>query len=160
MKETPLAFAAHDHTACSDAALATARATCAARGLRLTPMRERVLRILLEEHKAMGAYDILGRLQASGATAQPPVAYRALNFLTENGFAHRIERLNAFVACASPQDAHDAAFMICRKCETVAETPREPRSGALGKAAREAGFTIERTVVEAEGICPSCAKGD
>jgi hypothetical protein len=63
-----------------------------ARGVRLTPVRRRVLEILLEEHKAMGAYDVLTRLAAEGFGNQPPVAYRALEFLEDQGFAHRIRR--------------------------------------------------------------------
>ena len=50
-----------------------------------------------------------------GFNSQPPVAYRALDFLVENGFVHKIERLNAFVACALPGTVHSPAFMICRR---------------------------------------------
>ena len=85
-----LAFAKHDHDACQSDAMGRAEALIAARGLRLTPVRRRVLEILLESHKAMGAYDMLGRLAAEGFGHQPPVAYRALDFLEEQGLAHRI----------------------------------------------------------------------
>ena len=47
--------------------------------------------------------------------------------------------------------------MICRVCDAVAEAQSLPAKGALGAAARAAGFQIERTVVEAEGVCPACA---
>ncbi|NNU81162.1 transcriptional repressor [Halovulum dunhuangense] len=153
---SPVAFRKHDHARCTRTALSAVEAACRARGLRLTPARARVMEILLEQHRAMGAYEILDRLRAEGMAAQPPVAYRALDFLVGNGFAHRIERLNAFIACVHPEADHDAAFMICRNCETVAEAPREAASGMLGDAARAAGFAIERTVVEAEGLCPAC----
>ena len=86
----------------------------------------------------------------------PPVAYRALDFLVENGFAHKIEKLNAFIACANSDATHSPAFMICRDCDSVAETQSMPARGALGDAAKAAGFVIEKTVVEAEGLCPSC----
>ena len=102
----------------------------------------------------MGAYDILELLNADGARAQPPVAYRALDFLTRNGFAHRIERLNAFVACAAPDETHTPAFLICRSCDTVAET--RPETAPMDGAAARAGFAIESRVIEAEGICPRC----
>lgn len=106
----------------------------------------------------MGAYAILDHLRASGFGSQPPVAYRALDFLVEHGFAHKIERLNAFVACAHPGSNHSPAFMICRLCDSVVETQSSPAKGALGDAARAAGFEIERTVVEAEGVCPDCTE--
>jgi Fur family zinc uptake transcriptional regulator len=155
---TPLpetAFAAHDHGACVAAALAAAEAVCAAKGAQLTPVRRRVLEILLESHGAMGAYDVLGRLDAEGMGKQPPVAYRALSFLVDQGLAHRIEKLNAFVACSHPGGVHAPAFMICRSCGTVAEA-EAGTGGAFGRRAAEAGFRIERTVMEAEGLCPAC----
>lgn len=155
--ETPKGFSAHDHEMCVDQALTATKLYCAEKGLRLTPVREKVLEILLQEHRALGAYAILDKLKDAGFGSQPPVAYRALDFLAEHGFAHKIERLNAFVACAHPGATHSPAFMICRLCDVVAETQSQPAKGALGDAARATGFQIERTVVEAEGICPSCA---
>ncbi|WP_235962731.1 Fur family transcriptional regulator [Ruegeria haliotis] len=149
-------FQKHDHEHCVETALATAEARCTKDGLRLTPVRRKVLDLLLQEHRALGAYAILDRLREEGFGSQPPVAYRALDFLVDNGFVHKIERLNAFVACAHPGAAHSPAFMICRLCDTVAEAHSAPAKSALGAAARAAGFEIERTVVEAEGICPAC----
>ncbi len=153
-------FEAHDHRGCIADGVAVAERVCAERKLHFTPVRRRVLEILLEGHRAMGAYDILDRLREEGLGSQPPIAYRALDFLTTNGFAHRIERLNAFIACAHPRQRHAPAFMICRGCDMVAEAQAEPAKGALGRAAREAGFRIDRTMVEAEGLCAACRAED
>lgn len=153
---SPLGFARHDHSICVSEALAAAETRCAADNLRFTPVRRRVLEILLQEHRALGAYAILDKLREDGFGSQPPVAYRALDFLVANGLAHKIERLNAFIACVHPSHAHTPAFMICRLCDAVAEARSSPARGALGDAARATGFRIERTVVEAEGVCPSC----
>ncbi|MGR3615289.1 MAG: Fur family transcriptional regulator [Paracoccaceae bacterium] len=155
-EDGPLGFTHHDHNACVSEALGAAEARCATEGLRFTPVRRKVLEILLQEHRALGAYTILDRLREGGFGSQPPVAYRALDFLVANGLAHKIERLNAFIACAHPSHSHTPAFMICRLCDAVAETQSSPARGALGDAARAAGFRIERTVVEAEGVCPAC----
>ncbi|WP_439103513.1 Fur family transcriptional regulator [Celeribacter marinus] len=152
----PLGFAQHDHGVCVSDTLAAAETRCAQGGLRFTPVRRKVLEILLQEHRALGAYAILDRLREDGFGSQPPVAYRALDFLVANGLAHKIERLNAFTACVDPSHAHTPAFMICRLCDAVAETHSFPARGALGDAARATGFRIERTVVEAEGVCPDC----
>lgn len=152
----PLGFMHHDHDVCVSDTLAAAEKHCEAAGLRFTPVRRKVLEILLQEHRALGAYSILDRLREGGFGSQPPVAYRALDFLVANGLAHKIERLNAFIACVHPNQAHTPAFMICRLCDAVAETQSSPARGALGDAARATGFRIERTVVEAEGVCPAC----
>jgi Fur family transcriptional regulator, zinc uptake regulator len=151
-----LAFASHDHAHCASDALARAEVLMADRGLRLTPVRRRTLEILLEQHRALGAYDVLTRLAAEGYGNQPPVAYRALDFLEEQGLAHRIRRLNAFTACMHPGEAHAPAFLICRVCETVAEAPAAPVLAALKKAAAHTGFVLERSNIEATGLCPAC----
>jgi Fur family zinc uptake transcriptional regulator len=153
-----IGFDSHDHSACRSGGLEAVEARCAELGLNLTPVRRRVLEILLEEHRALGAYDILDRLRAEGLGSQPPVAYRALDFLTAHGFAHKIERLNAFTACSHPGENHAPVFLICRICNSVAEGIAEPQRGNLSRAAAETGFLIERTVTEAEGICPNCQK--
>lgn len=152
-----IGFQCLDHGACMQTMLAQAQDHCAAAGLRLTPVRRRTLEILLAEHRALGAYDVLAHLSADGMGSQPPVAYRALDFLVKAGFAHKIEALNAYTACVQPGHAHTPAFLICRKCQTVAEADTAPAKGRLGEAARAAGFVIERTVVEATGLCPDCA---
>ncbi len=150
-----IGFEHHDHSTCMGDALESAEQTCSSKGLRLTKGRRRVLEILLQEHRAMGAYDILGLLAEEGFRAQPPVVYRALDFLVGNGFAHKIEKLNAYVACMHPGDDHSPVFLICRNCGTVAETTASLRA-SLGQAADQMGFVIEATVVEAEGLCPKC----
>lgn len=149
-----LGFAQHNHRRCIATAMDAATALCANKGLRLTPVRRRTLEILLEAHTALGAYDVLARLDEEGFGSKPPVIYRALRFLVENGLVHRIERLNAFVACAHPGALHDPAFMVCRKCHAVAETVTT--RDALGASAAQSGFQIEQTVIEAAGLCPGC----
>jgi Fur family transcriptional regulator, zinc uptake regulator len=151
-----LAFATHDHAQCASDALARAEALCDKAGTRLTPVRRRVLEILLEDHRALGAYDVLNRLAAEGFGNQPPVAYRALDFLVDQGFAHRIQRLNAFTACVHPGEAHAPAFLICRVCSSVAEAAAALIRTALETSATEMGFLVERTTIEALGLCPKC----
>ena len=158
MDKPPLAFAEHDHSACSGDVLARADALSRAAGLRLTPVRRRTLEILLESHRALGAYEVLERLSAEGFGHQPPVAYRALEFLVENGFAHRVQRLNAFAACMHPGEAHSPAFLICRACDAVAEAPVAEVRAALETASAKLGFSIERVNLEAVGLCPACAE--
>lgn len=126
-------------------------------GARMTPVRRRTLEILLESHRAMGAYEVLDRLAAEGFGRQPPVAYRALEFLVEHGLAHRLQRLNAFAACLHPGQDHAPAFLICRACDQLAELPAAPVRGALAELAAESGFQVERVTIEAVGLCPACA---
>jgi Fur family zinc uptake transcriptional regulator len=150
------AFAEHDHAGCAAHVLAAAERIAADRGLRLTPVRRKVLEILLEEHRALGAYAVLDRLAEAGFGNQPPVAYRALDFLVEHGFAHRVQRLNAFAACMAPDVDHAPVFLICEGCGAVAEADGAQVRTVLAGSARAQGFEVRRTTVEAVGLCPTC----
>lgn len=151
-------FCCPDHSGPQGAAsiMAQADARAARMGLRLTPVRRRTLDMLIAAHGAMGAYDVLEKLAAEGYGTQPPVAYRALNWLVEHGFAHRIRRLNAFTACAHPAHDHAAAFLICDRCDSVTEAPAGAVTAALSEAAQAAGFAMERATIEAVGQCHAC----
>ena len=155
-ENTVAAFEAHNHQSCCGSGMEAADRLAREAGLRLTPVRRRTLEILLEEHRAMGAYQVLGRLAEDGFGTQPPVAYRALEFLVENGLAHRIRRLNAFTACMHPGKAHAPVFFICSECDGVAEAPAAGVADAVAAAADQIGFQVARMNVEAVGVCPNC----
>lgn len=142
----------------TEGALRAAERLCAERGERMTPHRRHTLKILLEAERPLGAYDVLERLAHYGVAGQPPVAYRALEFLMEQGLVHKLRETKTFLPCRHPEERHGAGFLICRVCGRVDEVCVEPKRGAFGRAARDAGFTIERTVLEAEGVCAQCSK--
>lgn len=146
----------HDHANCASGILSHADQLKAEKGLRMTPVRRAALEILLSEQKAMGAYEVLEKLAEQGFGNQPPVAYRALDFLVDNGLAHRVRRLNAFAACTRPETIHRPVFLICKSCDAVAEASSETVQTALDDAAANEGFEIERVNVEVLGLCPSC----
>lgn len=150
-------FSDHDHSTCTGGIMARAEEMVRTDGIRLTDVRRRVLEILAEEHKALGAYEILERLSAEGFGSQPPVAYRALDFLVEKGLAHRIRRLNAFTACTSGTRAHAPVFLICDSCQAVAELSGSDAAKSLRGEAQAQGFEISRMNIEAVGLCPTCA---
>ncbi len=155
-EEPALAFQAHDHSDCCGGLIRQAEEIAAARGARLTPARRRVLEILLERHRALGAYEVLDRLARDGFGNKPPVAYRALDFLVEQGLAHRVARLNAFMACTHPGRSHSPAALICRSCRTVAEARGARIQAAIESAAADMGFAVESAAIEILGLCPAC----
>ena len=131
---------------------------CQENGLNFTPVRRKVLEILLQKNTALGAYEILDLLREAGFKNQPPVAYRALDFLVQNGFAHKIEQLNSFIGCTHPGKDHSPAFMICRKCDSVSEEEALTRDFSVSQIGLKTGFTVEKAVIEAKGLCHSCAE--
>ena len=158
-KRTPDAFPDphHDHDACVGRALADADAICARRGERLTTLRRRVLELVWASHQPVGAYALLERMREHGRSPAPPTVYRALDFLRAQGLVHRIESLNAFVGCDSPERPHAVQFMICRGCRTAVELHDEGIARAIGAAAGAAGFAVQSRVVELAGLCRECA---
>ena len=154
----PSIFQTHDHANCQSDILTLADQQAQAGELRLTAVRRRVLELLLESHQALGAYEILEKLARDGFGDQPPVAYRALNFLVQQGFAHKVRRLNAYMACTQPLQSHQPVLLICRQCKSVAETAA-PVAEAVHSVAGEVGFEVERMNLEAIGLCPACAGG-
>lgn len=151
-----VAFTRHDHRRCRRSAMSAVASLCKERKLRLTPARQRTLEILLESHIALGAYDVLEKLAASGFGEKPPQVYRALGFLIEQGFAHKIEKLNTYVACAAPQICHHPCFMVCGQCGRVAEQSVPKASKQLAAAADRLGFSPLASVIEISGLCGQC----
>ena len=149
----------HDHEVCSAAALDAAQTLCVSRQERLTPIRRQVLAIVWRGHQPVGAYAILDEMRrAAGKNVAPPTVYRALEFLQQQGFVHRIESLNAYLGCRNPGRPHAMQFMICHACKTAVELHDERIAEALMVATDQAGFTVHERVVEISGLCARCAQ--
>jgi len=146
----------HDHVRCVAEALSEAARLCRDRGARLTPLRTRVLEIVWQSHKPLGAYDILAVLGDEGRSAAPPTVYRALEFLLEQGLVHRLSSLNAFVGCSRPGHAGSGQFLICRACGNAAEMNDGGIERAIARGAASQGFEVNRHTVEVSGVCPEC----
>jgi len=143
------------------AKLARAAALCDRRGSNLTELRRLVLGLILESPAPTGAYDLLELLRAHRGASAPPTVYRALDFLLEQGFIHRIERLSAFVGCIDAHDHadghhHAAQFLICRSCGQATEIEDHALAHALAHAAEAVGFQVSGATIEAEGTCAKC----
>lgn len=137
-------------------ALEEAERRCDAAGQRLTAPRRRVLQLLLETGEPMKAYDLMASFGDGGEAAKPPTVYRALEFLARRGFAHRIESLNAYIACRLGETNHAAGFLICDCCGAASEIERLPADW-VRSAADEIGFAVSGVTVEAHGLCTDCA---
>lgn len=148
---------AHAHTAKErQRILKEAERLCAEAGETLTPLRRRVLELLLAQEAPAKAYDLLAQLDGEAGPAKPPTIYRALEFLMKLGLAHRIESINAFVACDVGACARSTIFLICDTCGRTEEFDAGHALVDLGEAAKQDGFEIKRTMIEASGLCASC----
>lgn len=134
-----------------------AAAHCRQRGASLTPIRREVLTLLRRQSGGLKAYDLLDRIRAVRPSATPPTVYRALDFLIDQGLAHKIGRTNQFVACN--HDCHDEAglFLVCPRCGRVTELRDEAALAALASTLEAAGHTLAGPEIEISAVCRSCS---
>lgn len=131
---------------------------CAARGVRLTSQRKRVFELICASKKASSAYELLEDLKQSEPQAKPPTVYRALDFLMEQGFIHRVESANSFISCCSCNaHKHFSQLLICDQCGNVIELQDDSLIALLANNAEKHGFKIVNHVIESHGVCQSCS---
>ena len=140
--------------------LLQAEQQCQQSGARFTPIRRRVLEMIADAPGGLKAYDLLDRLATEHASARPPTVYRALEFLIDQGLVHRIESLNAYVACPCPVHSHGFQLLICRVCGRVEELHLDEVNAQLSGCARQLGFRVERQTIELLGRCDACCATD
>ena len=155
--DTLSAYQPHDHGHCITGALNEARTLCQNRGVRLTPIREKVLELVWQNHQPIGAYDILAILaKKEDRPAQPPTVYRALDFLQEQGLVHRIASINAYIGCPYPDESHKGCFLICENCRITVEIDQPEINQAIQSCADDHRFSIKESAIELTGLCPNC----
>lgn len=137
-------------------ALRRAQQLCATQGARLTPIRRRVLELILTADHPIGAYTLLAALQSERGKIGPPTVYRALDFLLHHKLVHKIESVSAFVACDDVEHPHESQFMICDDCGAAEEIQDEAIVRSLRRLGEDRGFAVGRQVIEARGLCPTC----
>ncbi|MDE1961079.1 MAG: transcriptional repressor, partial [Xanthomonadaceae bacterium] len=91
------------------------------------------------------------------SNAAPPTVYRALDFLIDNGFIHKLQSINAYVSCHHPSVVHQVPFLICDVCESATEICDERVSGMLAEQARALGFRARAQTLEVHGVCRHCS---
>lgn len=147
----------HNHARCMAGAMSTAAALCKQRRVRLTPLRQRVLELIWQRHEPVLAYDLLEQLRSERRGAAPATVYRALDFLLEQGLVHRIQSLNAFVACGDPTlSPHTGQFLICTHCNAIAELADQEIGHMVSRKATATGFSVHAQTIEIRGLCSRC----
>ena len=147
----------HDHAACRREAMAAAESHLAAQGGRLTEQRRAVLEAMLADHRPLGAYELMERIDWRGRRPAPAAIYRALDFLVAHGLAHKIESINAYMACEAMREPHRPVILICEACGQVAEMTEPALGRSVSRAVSKTGFTPHRMTLEVSGLCAPCS---
>jgi Fur family zinc uptake transcriptional regulator len=162
-KDRPHAHAEHPcahpelHTHGAEEFVRAVEQACRERGLNLTPIRAEALKRIAEAGKPVKAYDLLERMRGGPGASAPPTVYRALDFLLENGFIHRLVSINAFLACHHPLAGHVVPILICKTCESAQELEDETLAAQLDALARAQRFEPTSSYLEVLGVCARCA---
>ena len=138
--------------------LAMATILCEERGAQFTKLRRRILELLWEGNRPMGAYELIEVFtQDVSRRVAPQTVYRALEFLISQGLVARIESRNAYVPLTHPERDQDCLFFICNTCGAAEELEDQRLENLLLETAAQIGFRASRRVIEVEGTCTTCA---
>jgi len=147
----------HNHQHCIDTALSCAQQVCKEHNARLTTLRQQVLLLIWQNHRPLGAYDLMAMLaQETGRQIAPPTVYRALDFLLSLGLIHRIHSLNAYIGCPNPSHQHQSYFFICAKCHHTVESNDQRLATTIADVGVATGFSMTQAFLEVLGLCSQC----
>ena len=153
---------AHVHHSHSGADLSdAAKATMEKSGEQWTTMRSAVFEALASFDRPASAYDIAEKVsQDQGRRVAANSVYRILDLFVGANLARRVESANAYVANDHPDCLHDCIFLICDRCGQTTHLDDDKLSGGVRDAAKEAGFSPQRPVIEVRGTCSDCREDD
>jgi Fur family zinc uptake transcriptional regulator len=146
----------HLHAATPEAALVLADEYCRERGEKLTPIRRKVLELLLTSGRATKAYSLLDDMRQIHPGSAPPTVYRALDFLLSAGLVHRIESINAFTVCHDLTQCQHGILVVCQQCGNVTELHQPKLRQALVLQIEDAGYRLASEEIELKGLCSDC----
>ena len=147
----------NNHKICLNAVAKKVEKTCQDQGLKFTDLRREVFSIISKNHGMIKAYDILAQMRKKNPATEPPTVYRALSFLSENNFIHRINSLNSYVTCYHLIDDGFCFFLICSKCGSIQESVDNKFSDLVISSTKKHKFLLQKSTLEIEGICNKCS---
>ena len=149
---------AHEHHEHAGADLTrAAQTTLEKSGEQWTAMREQVFEALASFDKPASAYDIAEAVsKAAGRRIAANSVYRILDLFVGANLARRVESANAYVANAHPDCLHDCIFLVCDSCGQTTHIDDDSITRTVRSAAKQAGFSPVRPVIEVRGKCSDC----
>jgi Fur family zinc uptake transcriptional regulator len=150
----------HHHSHSGEALTGAARDAMAKSGEQWTNMRAAVFDALASFDRPASAYDIADKVSADlGRRVAANSVYRILDLFVGANLARKVESANAYVANDHPDCLHDCIFLICDTCGQTTHLDDDRLSGGVRDAAKTAGFTPVRPVIEVRGKCGDCEGG-
>jgi Fe2+ or Zn2+ uptake regulation protein len=131
------------------------RQTCMARGLRLTPQRDVLLRALSKTMGHPTADDLVKKVRKMLPTVSHATVYRNVQELVRAGLIGTLERSGAAVQFEINPDHHH--HFRCRRCGQVWDVYLDQVAVTLDRQRSPLnGFWIDRRDVQLHGLCARC----
>lgn len=146
----------HHHHLCVENAKQRASKLANVGGKKFGANQTLVLDALLLNHQASSAYEIVECIAKTNKRLQPVQVYRALDTLINMGLVHRVQSMNAYIACTSDEEHHIPQLLFCSSCKRVAELTNNTISSLISKTVKQAQFKLDYGLVELVGLCPEC----
>jgi Fur family zinc uptake transcriptional regulator len=148
----------HDHKLHEGESLkSAARERLTRQGEQWTGMRAAVFDALASFDKPASAYDIADQVsKTEGRRVAANSVYRILDLFVGANLARRVESANAYVANQHPGCLHDCIFLICDNCGQAVHIDDDSLTKGVREAAKDAGFSAPRPVIEVRGTCGDC----
>lgn len=143
--------------------LSEAATLCESRGKRLTAIRAQVLGLMLQNERSLKAYELLEHMQSIHPSSKPATVYRALEFLEEEGFIHRLDAINGWTACQHIHEeahTHHDLLAVCTECGAVREISAPQINQQLHDLLAQEGFSQNAPQTEIRATCTNCQKKD
>jgi Fur family zinc uptake transcriptional regulator len=147
----------HHHSHEGESLMTAAQTTMERSGEQWTQMRAAVFEALASFEQPASAYDIADKVSKDqGRRVAANSVYRILDLFVGANLARRVESANAYVANDHPDCLHDCIFLICDTCGNTTHLDDDKLSGGVRDAAKQAGFSPQRPVIEVRGTCTTC----
>ena len=145
-----------DHDRACKSVLQSAENHCKKQGVRFTAIRKQILQLISQSHHAVKAYDLLEEIKSDFKNAKPTTVYRALDFLLKEGFIHKVESLNAFIACNQGHCNYKGMLLICTQCHEIEEKTENNMIKTVTTELQQSSFISQIKTIEVQGICVNC----
>ena len=130
----------------------------AARGLKFTGERGRILDQVFSVHRHFQADELLAEMRARGRRVSKATIYRTLALLVQSGLLLQVitGEKHAHYEHVFGHEHHD--HMICTRCGEIAEFFEPGIERLQDKICGEKGFRAEGHRLQIIGLCARCAK--
>ncbi len=144
------------HNVCVEKAIAAAQTLLAAKNIKLTSLRRKILELIWQNHQPVKAYDLIEKLQAENISTKPITLYRILDVFLNHDLLHKVESENSYVGCSNPESKHNCYFFICTKCNKIKESFDEKVLQAIYDNCAMENFYPSKIILEIKGLCLEC----